>query len=40
MHDGFFALFTSSEEVYKYLVEVGTHLVVDREKITQFFKKI
>lgn len=33
-------MFTTSEEVYKYLVEVGTHLVVDRDKITQFFKKI
>lgn len=38
--DGFFAQFTSTEEVYKYLVQVGTQIVSDREKITQFFKKI
>jgi meiotically up-regulated gene 157 (Mug157) protein len=37
---GFFGQFRSSEDVYKYLVKVGTVLVVEREKITQLFKKI
>jgi hypothetical protein len=38
--EGFFSKFSSSEEVYKYLVSIGTHLVVEREKITLMFKKI
>mmetsp|Transcript_42811 Transcript_42811/g.41151 ORF Transcript_42811/g.41151 Transcript_42811/m.41151 type:complete len:87 (+) Transcript_42811:1-261(+) len=32
--EGFFSRFDSSTEVYKYLVNVGTALVVEREKIT------
>lgn len=37
---GFFTKFNSPEDVYKYLVNIGSILVVEREKITQLFKKI
>ena len=37
---GFFHHFKNPEDVYKYLVKVGTVLVVERDKITQLFKKI
>eukprot|EP00347_Sterkiella_histriomuscorum_P015980 403354962 len=37
---GFYLQFNQPEDVYKYLVRVGTVLVVEKDKITQLFKKI
>ena len=40
IRQAFFSAFTNAEDVYKYLVKVGTVLVVQKEKITELFKKI
>jgi hypothetical protein len=40
MHDAFMYKMASPEDVYKFLVDVGTVLVVERDKITTLFKKI
>lgn len=40
MYQGFLTKMSSPEEVYKFLVNVGTVLVVEKDKITNLFKKI
>ncbi|CDW77003.1 UNKNOWN [Stylonychia lemnae] len=40
IRQGFFLHFKNSEDVYKYLVKVGTVLIVEKDKITQLFKRI